>query len=368
MCKIFFNIKCKYTAFLEKQINNFANESVCIMKSLKYPLPFLLLAALVLAGCGPKTPDYKKKLLVDVETLKEPLLYDRYEDVLFRLDTANFQDELKSIQQDFHPFLDGDLDNPDAVRYLKRFAVDPFVVSLYQKVKHAFPDLDEINGIVCKVYSHFHHYYPDLSLPSHVYTCVSGVDPDVPSVLFSGEALILSLDWYLDGDEVYEMMGMPQYRARRTNVAYLAKDLGKALYERFFEKDVKRNSLLEEMVYAGRIDYFIEAMCPEIADSVLLGYTSDQLHWVEENEGNLWADMVSSQCLYSTDLEVYRTFLLDGPFTNEYSHEAPSRLGEFIGLQIVRSYMGLHDITLQELLQMDDLQGAFLESRYKPKK
>ena len=109
-------------------------------------------------------------------------------------------------------------------------------------------------------------------------------------------------------------------------------------------------------------------MYPEIEDSVLLGYTSSQLGWVEENEGNLWADMVSSQCLYSTDLEVYRTFLLDGPFTNEYSHEAPSRLGEYIGLQIVRSFVGLHDVTLLGLLQMEDLQGLFLDSRYKPQK
>lgn len=327
----------------------------------------LLLLALVLSGCGPQVPAYKEKLFVDAEPVKG-LVFDRYEDVLFHLDTADFQERLKAIQQQYRPFLEGDLDNPEAIGYLKSFATDPVVVNLYQKVNQVFPDLDRVGSIVGEVYCHFHYYYPEIPLPTHIYTCVSGVDPEVPPVLFAGDALVISLDWYLDGDVVYEQMGMPQYRARRTSVESLAKDLGLLLYETYIEKDAKYSSLLEEMVAEGRSDFFVEAMYPEIADSVLLGYSSSQMQWVEFNEGNLWADMVGNQYLYSSDLEVYRTFLSDGPFTNEYSHEAPPRLGEFVGLHIVRSFMDTHETTLQELMQISDLQGLFLDSRFKPKK
>lgn len=337
------------------------------MKKLKLFGCMTLLVLLVFSACGPQTPAYKKKLLVDTNPT-EGLVFDRYEDMLFHLDTANFQDGLKSIQQQYLPFLDGDLDNPEAVHYLKSFATDPFVVNLYQIVKQAFPDLNEVSAIVNKVYSHFHYYYPDIPLPTHVYTCVSGVDPDMPPVFFAGDALVISLDWYLDGDIVYEQMGMPQYRARRTMVESLAKDLGQLLYDTYLDQGAKQGSLLEEMVAVGRADFFIEAMCPEIADSVLLGYSTSQMDWAEYNEGNLWADMVGNQYLYSTDLEVYRIFLSDGPFTNEYSHEAPPRLGEFIGLNIVRSFMDVHETSLQELMQTSDLQGLFLDSHYKPKK
>ena len=331
-------------------------------------LPFsVLLFALAFTCCGPKTPEYKKKLVVETEPM-QGLSFDRYEEVLFHLDTANFQQELKSIQYQYRPFLEGDLDNPEAIRYLKNFAVDPISIHLYQKVEHAFPDLNEVSAIVEGTYGHFHFYYPEMILPTHVYTCVSGIDPSMPPVLIVGDALVISLDWYLDDDEVYGLFGIPQYRSRRTFVESLEKDLGQLLYETYLNKNAKHTGLLEEMVEVGRVDYFIEAMCPEIADSVLLGYSTDQMHWIEINEGNLWADMVSSQCLYSSDLEVYRTFLSDGPFTNEYSHEAPPRLGEYVGLQIVRSYMSSHDMTLQELMSEDDLQGIFLDSRYKPKK
>lgn len=337
------------------------------MNKLRPLLCFALLLALALSSCGPQVPPYKKKLFVDTQPI-EGLVFDRYEDVLFQLDTAHFQEGLKSLQLDYRPFLDGDLDNPDAIRYLKGFAIDPFVVGLYQKVKQAFPDLDMVSSIVEEVYCHFHYYYPDTPLPTHIYTCVSGVDPDVPSVLFADDALVISLDWYLNGDVVYEQMGMPQYRARRTCIESLAKDLGFLLYETYIAKDAKYGSLLEEMVAEGRTDFFVEALCPKIADSVLLGYSSPQMQWAELNEGNLWADMVGNQYLYSSDLEVYRTFLSDGPFTNEYSHEAPPRLGEFVGLHIVRSFMDTHETTLQELMQTSDLQELFLDSHFKPKK
>jgi hypothetical protein len=79
--------------------------------------------------------------------------------------------------------------------------------------------------------------------------------------------------------------------------------------------------------------------------------------------------MVGSQCLYASDLEVYRTFLADGPFTNEYSHEAPARLGEFVGLHIIRSFVTANpDTALPELMGARDLQAIFQDSHYKPKK
>lgn len=337
------------------------------MIRLKYLSVLIVFSAAVFVGCNSKTPDYKKKLFVDTESVKG-LSFDRYEDVLFHLDTADFQKELKTIQQQYRPFLEGDLDNPQAVAYLKKFAVDPFSLDLYQKVKQKYPNLNEVKGIIEGVYRHFHYYYPEVILPSRIFTCVSGIDPEMPPILCFDDALVISLDWYLNNDVVYEQLGIPQYRARRTSVEYIARDVAQQLYESYLYRDVKQNSLIEEMIEAGRKDFFIEAMCPEMADSVLLGYSSSQMQWVEGNEGVLWADMVGGQYLYSTDLEVYRTFLLDGPFTNEYSHEAPPRIGEFIGLHIVRSYMSLHDLSLQELMRNDDFQGLFLDSHYKPKK
>lgn len=329
-----------------------------------------LMLFLLLSSCGSHIPDYKKKLNVTLGPAPE-LSYNRYEEVLFSLDTAVFQQELKAIQGEYRPFLEGDLDNPEAVLYLKDFVTDPFSIELYDKVKEAFPDLSVVEAMVSEVYRHFLYYYPDIPLPKKVFTCVSGVNPETPSVMLFEDGLVISLDWYLNQDEVYDKMGMPQYRSQRTQVASLAKDLGVVLYQHYcqsVQEDHRQGNLLDEMVYAGKMYFFVEAMCPDIAEDVLLGYSPSQMCWATENEGNLWADMVGSQCLYTSDMEVFRTFLADGPFTNEYSHDAPARLGEFIGLHIVRSYADCHEVSLPELMREKDLQGIFLDSKYKPKK
>lgn len=327
----------------------------------------LVALAVIQVGCGTGKPDYKKNLEVRVGAA--PLLvFSRYEDVLFNLDTARFQEALIEVQSDYRPFLDGDLSNPEAVKYLKDFAVDPFSVMLYQKVKEAYPDLHEVEAIVAGVYQHFNYYYPNISLPNKVYTCVSGVNPDIPAVMLLDGALVISLDWYLNGDEVYEQIGMPKYMADRTGLNALAKDLGMQLYKAYIQVPHKQSNLLEEMVYVGKSLFFVEAMCPTISDEVLLGYTESQLHWAEDNEGNVWADLVGNQKLYSSDYDAFRVFFADGPFTNEYSHEAPSRLGEFLGLHIVRSYMNYHNCMLSEFVQNTDFQGIFQDSKFKPKK
>ena len=326
-----------------------------------------VLLAMLFVSCDDGNLEYKKKL--DVKTDPAPqLVFDRYEDVLFALDTSRFQQELLAIQADYRPFLNGDLNNPEAVRYLKDFVLDSLSVHLYREVKNAYPDLTEVGNIVGTVYRYFNYYYSEIDLPEHVYTCVSGVDPESPSIMFFDDGLVISLDWYLDGDAIYERIGMPRYRAERTCRLGIARDLAQQLHQTYICQGRKQTNLLEEMIDAGKMYYFMEAMYPSIPDEVLFGYTKRQLDWAVENEGNLWADIVGNQRLYATEYDLFRTFFADGPFTNEYSHEAPPRLGEFLGLHIVRSYMGSHDVRLQDLMKDTDLQGIFQESGYKPKK
>jgi len=325
------------------------------------------LTALLAIGCGHEEASYKTKLNVKTGDAPE-LHFDRYEEVLFNIDTARFQETLLSIQQDYRPFLDGDLSDPDAISYLKDFAVDTFSNDLYQKVKKAYPDLNEVNKIVSSVYQHYNYYYPENALPHKIYTCVSGINPDIPPVMLVDDALILSLDWYLDHDTLYDQIGMPKYRSERTGKMNLAKDLGELLWTTYVADRHKQTTILDEMVYEGKKLFFVEALCPDLSDEVLLGYSKEQLQWALTNEGDLWADIVGNQRLYSSEYDMFRTFFADGPFTHEYSYEAPARLGEFLGLHIVRSYMNSHDVSLLELMHNQDLQGIFLDSGYKPKK
>ena len=335
------------------------------MKTIAKTLTLLSLA-LVMTACQEKVPAYKAKLDIKPEPID--LEFDRYEDVLFNLDTADFQNELMKIQDRYLVFLGGDLTDADAVNYLKDFAIDPFSIVLYNKVKTAFPDLKQVEPIVEQVMARFHHYYPDVPLPKKAFTCVTGVTADLPAVQIFGDAMVISLDWYLGADEVYDRIGMPRYMALRRNLPTLAKDVAKALYENYVYQWRKQGQILDEMVYNGEVDFFIEALCPSLPDSVLFGYSSKQWQWAVDNEGAVWADIVGNRRLYDSNLNAYMMFFGDGPFTQAYSNDAPSRLGEFFGLNIVRSYFANHDISLQDLMEKNDMQEIFQESGYKPRK
>ena len=326
----------------------------------------LLAICLMMASCQEKKPAYKAKLDINPEPYN--LEFDRYEEVLFNLDTTYFQAELMKIQDRYRVFLSGDLNNPDAVQYLEDFATDPFSVSLYQKVKAVFPDLKEVEPMVEDVFAHFHHYYPEIELPKKVFTCITGIHPDEPPVQIINDQLVISLDWYLGDEETYDQIGMPRYMSLRRNVSTLAKEVAERLYMYYLYEWRKQGQIVGEMVFYGRSNFFYEAMCPELPDSILLGYSSEQWHWAVENEGQVWADIVGNRRLYEAGLDSYMMFFGDGPFTQAYSNDAPSRLGEFFGLNIIRSYFSNNETSLQDLMQRKDLQNIFQDSGYKPKK
>lgn len=326
----------------------------------------LLCLFLTLAACQEQEPAYKAKLNVKPEAYD--LEFDRYEEVLFNLDTAVFQQELKRVQDRYKVFIGGDLNNTQAVQYLKDFATDPFSITLYNKVMTAFPDLKEVEPMVEDVMAHFHYYYPDIQLPQKAFTCVTGVRPDEPPVQIIADNLVISLDWYLNCDEVYDQIGMPRYMSMRTHKATLAKDVANCLYMYYLYEQRKQGQMISEMVFYGRRDFFVEAMCPTMPDSVVLGYSSKQWQWAVENEGAVWADIVGSRRLYDASLDAQMMFFGDGPFTQAYSNDAPSRLGEFFGLNIVRSFFSNNETALQDMVRRKDLMEIFQNSGYKPKK
>ena len=335
------------------------------MKNITKALTLLVLF-LIMASCHEQEAAYKSKLNIKPESYD--LEFDRYEEVLFNLDTARFQEELMKIQERYRVFLSGDLNNPEAVQYLKDFSTDPFSILLYNKAKAAFPDLKQVEPVVEDVFAHFHYYYPDIELPKKAFTCITGVHPDEPPVQIIDNQLVISLDWYLDDEEVYDQIGMPRYMSLRRNKLTLAKEVAEQLYMYYLYEWRKQGQVIGEMVFYGRRNFFIEAMCPELPDSVLLGYSSDQWRWAVENEGQVWADIVGNRRLYEAGLDTYMMFFGDGPFTQAYSNDAPSRLGEFFGLNITRSYFSNNEISLQDLMQRKDFQNIFQDSGYKPKK
>lgn len=331
-------------------------------------LKFISLLLIVLSISCTKSNSYKKKLDVPYKNCEpQELEVVEYNKALFSIDTANFEEGVRKIMPRFPELLGDNIENLD-LKGLKDFITDTFIVKINALTEEMFPDIDVVSDKVKGVYQHLNYYYPDITMPV-TYSYISGINYENGPVMIGSECVMLSLDYYLsNNDLVYDMIGMPRYISRRCQPASLTKDLAEEIYDSYFNMAGKSKNVMMEMIGQGKKYYFIEAMDPLLPDSIILGYSSRQMEWAQDNEGQIWASIVGNNMLYANGFEQYRVLFGDGPFTAAFSENAPSRLGDFVGLQIVRSFMSQNDESLQNLMDITDYQDIFQRSGYKPRK
>ena len=333
---------------------------------------FIILTILIsiMAISCQRSKTYKDKLQVHHEHLEPQKLHIKnYSKALFSIDTANFAEGLKAMQDEFPIFLEGDLDNVNAVKFIKEFATDTFCVRVNDMAEKRFSDISNLSKDIKAVYQRFSYYYPEIRVPYDTYLYISGIDYEMPAVMIQEGGILVSLDFYLGNeDKIYDYIGMPRYRSTRCQPSYITRDIAESLYHTYVNKRQYQKDVLTEMIKAGKQLYFIEALNPSLPDSILLGYSEKQMNWAEQYEGDVWASIIGNQMLYAKGAEIFRSLFGDAPFTQAFSNESPARLGEYIGLQIIRSYMNNNDVSLQEMLNDNDTHRIFQASQYKPRK
>jgi uncharacterized protein YjaZ len=123
--------------------------------------------------------------------------------------------------------------------------------------------------------------------------------------------------------------------------------------------------LIEQMVEAGKRLYLLDQFLPELNDTLVTGYTKAQLDDAYKNESNIWGHLVTSNLLYNSDPSTVRDYMNEAPFTLPFGQGSPPFVGQFIGWQIVKKWMGKTNKTLEELLKTPAKQ-VFEEAKYKP--
>jgi uncharacterized protein YjaZ len=101
-----------------------------------------------------------------------------------------------------------------------------------------------------------------------------------------------------------------------------------------------------------------------------IGYFPEQYEWAKDNEFYIWQYFVEKKLLYETDRKLLARFIIPAPFSRfnlELDSESPGRLGQYIGWQIVKSYMENNTTPLLQMLQMEATE-IFNNAKFKPKK
>ena len=328
-------------------------------------LTVLSVLTVILSSCNWQTD----RLKIDVSSIKIPdVSIQRYDQDLFNIPVTDLKNGLTAIQSRYLFFLGTDLNDTSKLSDMREYLMNPRNVDFHKAVQEKFKDLTSIEKELTDGFRHIKYYFPEMEIP-RVYSYISGGDYENP-VQFADSVMIIALDTYLGSDfKPYFSDGVSLYKAQRMTPDHIVPDCMKAFVNKLANPNMQVNTFLDQIVDAGKRLYLLDAFIPGISRNLKIDYTPEQFSWVSKNESHIWSAIIENRMLYSSDGQTLRVFLADGPYTPAFGNESPPRLGEWIGWQIVKSYMNNHpEITLQELLQKNDAQEILTQSGYKPQK
>jgi hypothetical protein len=162
------------------------------------------------------------------------------------------------------------------------------------------------------------------------------------------------------------MLRYPQYQARKMNREHMMSDVARGWMLTEFDNGKPENTLLNHLIFYGKIFYAVEALLPEAADSLIIGYSAAQMKTCITYEKQYWGYCAEKNRLYENSLQTIRELTSEGPFTAAISKECPPRIAMWLGWRIVSSYMKNTKISLSDLMKEKDPQKILTKSKYRP--
>ncbi|GAB3710945.1 gliding motility lipoprotein GldB [Flavobacterium koreense] len=303
--------------------------------------------------------DKKSKIESAVEEIPVEMKVVRFEQAFFDAKPENLAD-IKTEYPDFFP--EG---TPDAVWIDKM--QHPQWRELYQEVEKKYKNFGTQQSEIEDLFKHIKYYFPTIKTPT-IYTVISEMDNNSKAI-YANDKLVIALELYLGKD--HKFYGeFPAYLRQNFEQRQMLPDIVSSFAFGVLPNP-KDKDLLSMMISSGKELYLKDILLPEYSDAERIGYSEDQIKWSKENESYIWEYFVNDKLLYSTDSKLANRFINVAPFSKFYleiDNESPGRIGQWVGWQIVRSFMENNPkVTVQDLIKMSE-KDIFELSKYKPKK
>ncbi len=249
---------------------------------------------------------------------------------------------------------------------LAQFATNDGLRKLSQQTAKAFADSASLRRDIGALFGRVKYYFPDFKVPPVAATYVSGLLGK--DVYVNDSLLVISLDWFA-GPKASYRPDLPQYMLRRYQPANVLPTLALAVSSKYNRHRLTATSMLDQMVDQGKRLYFAGQVLPCTPDSLLLGYSGKELKNVQFNEARIWGHLLENNLLFNTTPFVIQKYVGERPNVPEIDRTCPGRIGQWVGLQIVRKYMAEHsEVTLAKLMAEQNAQRVLNDSHYRPKK
>jgi hypothetical protein len=319
----------------------------------------------------------------DISNVKLNLGLKRFDRDFFAIDTNNTLKAVQALSSDYPSLteifvynilgLDSALIAPGVNRFIQ------LTKPVYDTVNVVFRDIEPLRKDLEKAFRYVKFYFPSYPVPQ-INTVLGPLDAMAqtstgytPDFLGPG-FLALSLQFYLGknfsayADPYFIDNIAPAYRSRRFSKEYIVPDAMMLIADDLFPNQSKSKPLIEQMIERGKQWWLVDKFLPGIHDSLITGFTGNQLDWCLENEGMIWSYLVKNENLNSLEPATLQSYLGESPFTQGFSQEySPGNLGQWIGWRIVEKYASKNPgLSVSDIMKTDP-RKLLEDAKYKPK-
>ncbi len=298
---------------------------------------------------------------------------ERLEKDLFEINIDSIEPAIDYIKKKYGNFLNlysssviriGNPDFPNYPDNLKLFLTDYSVYQSLNITMQKYQSVQFIEDGLTKAFSYYKYYFSDKGIPQ-IYTIITGFNQ---SIIIDENVLAIALDKYLGRDcKIYDRLMINNYIKLNMNKNMIVPDCMKAWAFTEFPYNDSIDNLITNMLYNGKIHYFQRCMLPETPDSIIMGFSQNQIDWCEKYEKQMWEYLVENKLLYNNEILTINKFTKESPFTKDFDRDSPGRAANWLGWQIIKSYMKRNPkVSLPELMKNNNYQEIFLKARYRP--
>lgn len=332
------------------------------------PIILLILISTLIISCS------EDQLNVDVSHVEVDLQTSRLDQDLFEGDFSQPDELHQQLYQKFGNFYNvyleeilqtGPGDRVESLLTAEDFVRDVYMHQTYEAIQEVHnPRIQGYNRELEDAFKHLKYYYPETEIPNIIYYH-SGFNFGVYSL---DNSIGVGLDWFLGKEhKITQNLPFPVYRKQKMEPQYLTVNVIKDWSNKLLYQNIEGENLLETLVYYGKIMYLVDALMPEVPDSIKMNWNSNEINWCKENEFRIWKELASDQStLYDTTPFEVQKWVIDGPFTSGLPQESPGMAGVWIGWQMLKDHHARNPETaLNEILAAD---AATIIRSYNPKK
>ncbi len=330
---------------------------------------FVLIFIFSIFGCN------NNRLDIDVSDVNVDLKILRFEEDLFEgkiSDYASAQKKYGNFLNDYlFQIMGYEEPTPElAFQQLLTLRSDPTASKVYKDIKNKFGNFEEQKKELTQAYRYFKYYFPKVEIPTIItYTGYRGLF----SLYFNpvGNGYIgISTDMHL-GEKYapYNFTQLEEYWRKQCLPENITCMQMMAHANDLFAHTNKQENFADEMIYYGKLLYFLDATLPSVPDYLKIGLTQTEYEWCKKEEHNIWAFIIQDKMLYETDKKRYLRLLNEGPRTilSNVSDEAPAKIGRYAGWMLIRKLMNENtDYSLESLMNESNSKKLLEMSNYKP--